>query len=64
VELSGAGAKARRIADAFEGVEEALDRVLGVNEVSTNGRVTTEQNGNGSGKASAANRIAGPVLVR
>jgi integrase len=32
-------------ADAFEGVEEALDQVLGVNETSTVRRVTTGKNG-------------------
>jgi Phage integrase family len=52
-------------ADAFEGVEEALDAVLGkalrVNEASTNGRVTTERNGNAGGGGSSGNRIAEPI---
>jgi integrase len=51
-------------ADAFEGVEEALDRVLRVNEASMDCSVSTEHDGNPPDSGSIANGGAEPVLAR
>lgn len=45
-------------ADAFDGVEEALDRVLGVNEASMEGGVTGEHRGERDSVDSTASRMA------
>jgi integrase len=50
--------------DAFEGVEEALDAVLGVNVASTNGRITTENHGNRSNGNSPEMPATEPILAR
>lgn len=49
--------------DAFDGVEAALDRVLGVNEASTDSRVTTEQYGDRLNGDSPRNRATEPIAA-
>jgi integrase len=50
-------------ADAFEGVEEALDAVLGVNEASTDRVSLSDPAKNGSAPRSAESRLAAGVLA-